>query len=93
MDVKGLGDGMELAPLTTGVAVSLGLPTGCSPRRRRAAFKVASRVLTDSRGGSDMVEPVESESVGGLELVSEVESEADVVTDCGTGTEVLRSAG
>lgn len=94
-EAKGLGEEMEVVPLIPGAAVSL-LPTGCSPKRRRAAFKVASRVPVYSRGGSDMVESVDSESVRELELVSEaeeVDSEVDVVTGCGTGVELSRSAG
>lgn len=85
LDVKGLGDGIEVVPLIMDTGLSLGLPTGCSPKRRRAAFKVASRAPADSRGGSDMVEFVDSESVRELELVSDVkgvESEADIVADC-----------
>lgn len=44
----GVGDGMEVVPLITDVAVFLELPVGCIPKRRRAAFKVASRVPADS---------------------------------------------
>ena len=96
LEIKGLGDGMEAVPLTAGAAVSLRLPTGWSPKRRRAAFRVASRVPGGSLGGSDMVELVESDSAKELELVSEsgeVESEAGVVADCGIGVEVSRSVG
>lgn len=96
LEIKGLGDGMEVVPLTAIPAVSLRLPTGWSPKRRRAAFRVASRGPGGSRGGSDMVELVESESVREPELVSEVgevESEAGVVADCGIGADVSRSAG
>lgn len=91
---RGLGDGMEVVPLITGTAASLRLPPGCSPKRRRAAFNVASRAPVASLGGSDMVESVDSESVRELEPVSEaeeVESEADVVA--GTDAEATPSAG
>jgi hypothetical protein len=94
--VKGLGDGMDAVPLITGAAESLESPGCRSPKRRRAAFKVASRVPADSRGGSDMVESVDSESVKESELVSEVgeaELEAVAVVDCRAGAEVSRSAG
>ena len=46
--VKGLGDGIEAVPLIAGAAVCLKVLTGCSPKRRRAAFSVASRVPADS---------------------------------------------
>jgi hypothetical protein len=93
--VKGLGDGMEVVPLITGTVVSLEFPTGCNPKRRSAAFEVASRAPEDSRGGSDMVEFVDSESVREPELVSEaeVESEVDVVVGCRTGAAMSCSAG
>ena len=86
---------MEAVPLITGAAVSLEFTIGCNPSRRRAAFKVASRVPADSRWGSDMKEFVESESVREPGLVSEaeVESEADTVVGCGTGAAASRSAG
>ena len=59
--------------------------TGCSPKRRRAAFKVASRVPADVRGGSPVVGSEGSDSVKEPEVVSEVEeveSEADALVDC-----------
>ena len=95
--VKGLIGGTEVVPLVIGVAVSLGLLPGCSPKRRRAAFKVASRAPADSRGGSAVVESVDSDSVREPELVSEaeeVESDVGVVLGCSkAGAEVSRSAG
>ena len=95
--VKGLGDGIEAVPLIVGAAVSLELLKCCSPKRRRAAFKVASRVPADSRGGSAVVESEDSDSVREPEAVSEaeeVESEADVLVDCSrTGAGVSCSAG
>lgn len=93
---KGLTDGTEAVPLLTGVTVSLELLPGCSPKRRSAAFKVASRVPVGSRG-SAVVESVDSDSVREPELVSEVdevESEADeVVGRCRAGAEVSLSGG
>lgn len=94
--VRGLGEGMEVVPFIGSAEASLGFPLGCSPKRRRAAFKAASRVPADSRGVSDMVEFVDSESVIEFELISEVdevESEVDVDADCTTDAEVSRSAG
>lgn len=82
--VRGLIDGIGAVPLTVGNARSLGLLLGCSPKRRSAAFKVASRVPVDSRGGSAVVESVDSGSVEEPELVSEVEEvelDVDVVLD------------
>jgi len=91
---KGLTDGIEAVPLITGASVSL-VP-GCSPKRRSAAFKVASRVPVGSRG-SAVVESVDSDSVRESELVSEaeeVESEADVVVGlCRVGAVVPLSGG
>jgi len=90
---KGLTDGMEAVPLITGVAVSLELLPGCSPNRRSAAFKVASRVPVGSRG-SAVVESVDSDSVREPELVSEaeeVESVDVVVGCCRAGAEVSLS--
>jgi len=81
--VEGLTDEIE-APLITGTAVSLELLLGCNPKRRSAAFKVASRVPVGSRG-SAVVESVDSDSVRESELVSEAEeaeSEADVAVGC-----------
>ena len=93
--VKGLGGGMEVVPLMADVAVSLKLPPGCSAKRRRAAFKAASRVSAGSRGGPEGVGFVDSESVREPEVVSEAEvgSEAGVVRDCGMGAETSRSTG
>jgi len=92
--VNGLGGGMEAVPLIAPAVVSL---TGCSPKRRRAAFKVASRVAVDPRGGSAVVESEDSDSVKEPELVSEaeeVESEAVVLVDCSrTGAGGSCSAG
>ena len=45
--VMRLGDGIEVVPLIAGAVISLELLTDCSPKRRRAAFKVASRVPAD----------------------------------------------
>lgn len=88
---------MGVVPLTACVAESLELLVGCIPKRRRAALKVAWRVPVASRGGSDMVESVDSESVREPELVLEVEEavelEVDAVTGCKTGAEVSGSAG
>jgi len=93
---KGFTDGMEADPLIAGVTISLELLLGCSPNRRSAAFKVASRVSVGSRG-SAVVESVDSDSVREPELVSEaeeVESEADVVVGRRiAGTEVSLSGG
>ena len=94
--VERLGDEIEVVPLITGAVASLELLAGCSPKRRRVAFKVASRVPADPRG-SAVVESEDSDSVKELELVSEAgeaESEAVVVVDCSeTGAGVSRSAG
>lgn len=93
--MKRLTDGIEV-PLITGTAVSLELLLGCSPKRRSAAFKVASRVPVGSRG-SAVVESVESDSVRESELESEAEeaeSEAGVIVGCcGAGTDVSLSGG
>ena len=95
--VKGLGDGIEAVPLIVGVVVSLELLVGCSPKRRRAAFKVASRVPVDPRGGSPAVESEDSDSVKEPKVVSEaeeLESEADVLADRSeAGAGVSRPAG
>lgn len=95
--VKGLGDGIEAVPLVPGAVVSLELFAGCSPKRRRAAFKVASRVPADPRRESAVVESEDSDSVKEPEAVSEaeeVESEADLLVDCSrTGAGVSCSAG
>ena len=93
---KGLTDGIEAVPLITGATVSLELLPGCNPKRRSAAFKVASRVPVGSRG-SAVVESVDSDSVKEPELVvseAEAESEADVVVGrCRVGAEVSLSGG
>jgi hypothetical protein len=95
--MKGPGDGIEADPLIAGAAASLELPVGCGPNRRRAAFKVASRVPADPRGESSVVESEDSDSVKEPEAVSEaeeVESEVDVLVDCSrTGAGVSCSAG
>ena len=95
--MKGLIDGIEAVPLMVGAAGSLRLLLGCNPKRRRAAFKVASRVAVDSRGGSAVMGSVGSGSVKEPELVSEVEeAESDVevaLECCMTGAGVSRSAG
>jgi len=94
---EGFGGGIEAVPLIVGVALSLELLPGCSPKRRRAAFKVASRGPVNSPGRSAVVEPVDSDPVREPELVSEdeeAESDADVVVDCcRAGAEASRSAG
>ena len=95
--VMGLGDEIVAVPLIPGATISLELPADCSPKRRRAAFKVASRVPADPRGGSAMVESEDSDSAKEPEAVSEaeeVESETDVLVDCSrTGAGVSCSAG
>ena len=93
--MAGFIGGIKEVPLIGGVAVSPKLLPGCSPKRRRAAFKVASRVLVDSRGGSTVAESVDSDSVRESELVPEAEEvESDVVVDCcRTGAEVSCPAG
>jgi hypothetical protein len=95
--VNGLGDGIGVVPLMAGAAVSLELLTCCSLKRRRAAFEVASRVLVGSRGGSAVVESVDSDSVRESELVSEaeeVESAVVLAVDCcGASAEAFHSAG
>lgn len=95
--VEGFGDGIEAAPFITGPAVSLKVLAGCRPNRRRVAFKVASRVPVDPRGGSAVVESEDSDSVKELELVSEAEegeSEVDALVDCSrTGAGASRSTG
>ena len=90
--MKGPGDGVGVVPFIVGVTVSLEPLAGCSPKRRRAAFKVASRVPVDVRGESPAVGSEGSDSVKEPEVVSEVEeveSEADALVDCpeaGVGT-------
>lgn len=95
--VNGLGDGIGVVPLRAGAAVSLELLPCCSLKRRRAAFEVASRVLVGSRGGSAVVESVDSDSVRESELVSEaeeVESNVVLAVDCcGASAEAFHSAG
>lgn len=95
--VKGLGDGIGAVPLIGGATASLKSLAGCSPKRRRAALKVASRVPVDPRGGSAVVESEDSDSVKEPELVSEaeeVESEVVVLVDCSRiGAGVTCSAG
>ena len=80
--VRGPGDGIGAVPFIVGAAVSLELLAGCSPKRRRAAFRVASRVPVDE---SPVVGSEGSDSVKEPEVVSEVEeveSEAEVLVDC-----------
>ena len=53
--MKGPGDGVGVVPFTVGIVVSLEPLAGCSPKRRRAALKVASCVPVDVRGESPAV--------------------------------------